>query len=332
MERVIDMMEETFQICKRAQRSTQDASHRRTFPFGLRPAGDVHARQAAKSIQIQSVRQKPSDDFMVEPRARRDPLNVPCIYHKGAQHMFLGCRLWKRMDQERDVARAMHVPMSPDGGEFQKARIRLSPNNQSSTRRRILVVSANDPPRVSATDYEEARRIQANANRAQRRAKEQRQAVPPCARDLRLEFEEAGLPTFNSPQANLSAALARLQQANPSPDAEAAMAYVRVATALVEEKSATSMSAASTSSRHLRSQSNRPAHSRLPTIQEEVNQPEAKAAPAVDLRANLDKNRRDRDASGYIDQHHREREERELHCHLDYDREYGPPGGAHRIM
>jgi hypothetical protein len=30
-------------------------------------------------------------------------------------------------------------------------------------------------------------------------------------RDLRLEFEEAGLPTFNSPQANLGAGLAHLQ-------------------------------------------------------------------------------------------------------------------------
>jgi hypothetical protein len=35
--------------------------------------------------------------------------------------------------------------------------------------------------------------------------------VPPCARDLRIEFEEAGLPTFNNPQANLGAAMARLQ-------------------------------------------------------------------------------------------------------------------------
>jgi hypothetical protein len=113
--------------------------------------------------------------------------------------------------------------------------------------------------------------MQANANRAQRQAEEQRQAVPPCAHDLRLEFEEAGLPIFNSPQANLGAALARLQQANPWPEAEAAMAYVRIATSLVEEKSAASKSAASTSSRHSRSRSNRPAHSRLPTIQEEVN-------------------------------------------------------------
>jgi hypothetical protein len=72
----------------------------------------------------------------------------------------------------------------------------------------------------------EARRIQANANCAQRRAEEQRHAAPPCARDLRLKFEEAGLPMFNSPQANLGAALAHLQQANPSPEVEAAMAHV----------------------------------------------------------------------------------------------------------
>jgi hypothetical protein len=45
---------------------------------------------------------------------------------------------------------------------------------------------------------------------------------------------------FNSPQANLGAALTRLQQADPLPEADAAMAYVRVATALVEEKSAMS--------------------------------------------------------------------------------------------
>jgi hypothetical protein len=54
MERVIDMMEENLQICERAQRSRQDASHRKTFPFGMRPPSDVYTRQAAKSIQIQS--------------------------------------------------------------------------------------------------------------------------------------------------------------------------------------------------------------------------------------------------------------------------------------
>jgi hypothetical protein len=70
----------------------------------------------------------------------------------------------------------------------------------------------------------------------------------------------------------------------------------------------------------------------LPTIQEEVNQPGARAAPAADLRANLDKNWRGRDARGYIDQRHHEREERGL-CHsLGYDCEYSPPGGVHQIM
>jgi hypothetical protein len=44
MERVIDMMEETLQISERAQRSTQDASHRSTFPYDLRSVSDVHAR------------------------------------------------------------------------------------------------------------------------------------------------------------------------------------------------------------------------------------------------------------------------------------------------
>jgi hypothetical protein len=173
------MMEETRQICERAQRSMQDASHRKTFPFGLRPPSDVYQHQAAKSIQIQSGRQQPTSDLKVEPRTRRDPLDVPCIYHKGARHTLRGCRLRKKMDRERDVVRATQAPTSPDGGEFQKARIRISPNNQRSTRRRVLVVSANDPPRVGVTDSEEARRIQANANCAQRRVEDQRQAVPP---------------------------------------------------------------------------------------------------------------------------------------------------------
>jgi hypothetical protein len=53
------MMEETLQIREKAQRSSQDASHRNTFPFGLRPSRDAYARQAAKSIQIQSGRQQP---------------------------------------------------------------------------------------------------------------------------------------------------------------------------------------------------------------------------------------------------------------------------------
>jgi hypothetical protein len=247
MERVIDMMEETFHICERAPRSTQDASHRKTSPFGLRPSSDAHARQAAKSIQIQSGRREPSGDLKIKPRARRDPLDVLCTYHKGAQHTLRGCRLRKKIDRERDASRDVWTPTSPDIGEFPKAQICVSPNDQRSIWRRVLLVSSNEPPRVGATNSEEARRIQDNANCAQRWAEEQRQAVPPCARDLRLEFEEAGLPTFNSSQANLGAAMAHLQQDNPLPEADAAMAYLWVTTALVEEKSATSKSAASTS-------------------------------------------------------------------------------------
>jgi hypothetical protein len=65
MERVIYMMEETLQICERAQRSTQDTSHHKTFPFGLRPSSDVYKQHAAKSIQIQSGRQQPPSDLKV---------------------------------------------------------------------------------------------------------------------------------------------------------------------------------------------------------------------------------------------------------------------------
>jgi hypothetical protein len=48
MECVVDIMEETLQICQWAQRSTQIMAHRRTFPFGLRPPSGVYARQAAE--------------------------------------------------------------------------------------------------------------------------------------------------------------------------------------------------------------------------------------------------------------------------------------------
>jgi hypothetical protein len=65
--------------------------------------------------------------------------------------------------------------------------------------------------------------------------------------------------------------MARLLEANPSPEAKAAMAYLRVATTLVAEKSEASKFVASSSSRHSRNQSNPPAHSKLPTIQEEVD-------------------------------------------------------------
>jgi hypothetical protein len=52
---------------------------------------------------------------------------------------------------------------------------------------------------------------------------------------------------FNSPHANLGAAMGRLQQADLPPEAEAAMAYLRVAMTLVEEKSMTTKFVASSS-------------------------------------------------------------------------------------
>jgi hypothetical protein len=98
MERVIDMMEETLQIYERAQCSMQDASHRKTFPFSLQPPNDVYTQQVAKSIQIQSGQQQPSDNLKVETHVRHDRLDVPCIYHKGARHTLCGCWLRKKID------------------------------------------------------------------------------------------------------------------------------------------------------------------------------------------------------------------------------------------
>jgi hypothetical protein len=69
MERVIDMMEETLHICESAQRSTQTALHRKTFPFGLRPPSDAYIRLAAKSSQIQSGRRESSGDLKTEHHA-----------------------------------------------------------------------------------------------------------------------------------------------------------------------------------------------------------------------------------------------------------------------
>jgi hypothetical protein len=170
MERISNMMEEILQIYERAQRSTQDALCLKTVPFGLRPSSDSHAHQVANSIQIQSEQWGSIGDLKIEPRARRDPLDVPCTYHKGARHTLCGYRLQKKIDLEHNALRRERTPTSPDVGEFQKARIRVSANDQSSTRPRILVVSENEPPWIGATDSEEARQIQGNANHAQRQA------------------------------------------------------------------------------------------------------------------------------------------------------------------
>jgi hypothetical protein len=59
---------------------------------------NIYIRQAAKSSQIQYGWQTSSGDLKTEPRARRDPLDVPCTYHKGTRHTLSGCRLRKKID------------------------------------------------------------------------------------------------------------------------------------------------------------------------------------------------------------------------------------------
>jgi hypothetical protein len=105
MERVIDMMEETRQICERAQHSTQDTSRCKTFRFGLRPSSDAYDRQAAKSFQIQSGWRESCSNLKIKPRARRDLLNISCTYHKGVRHTLRGCRLRKKIDQKHSAPR-----------------------------------------------------------------------------------------------------------------------------------------------------------------------------------------------------------------------------------
>jgi hypothetical protein len=131
MERVISMMEDTLQICERAQCSTRAMSPPGAFPFGLRPPSDVYAHQAVKSPQIQSMQQRPSGNLKPEFRACRNPLDVPCTYHKGAQHTLRGCRLGKKIDRER-LPHTTQTSAPLDGGEFQKVRVHVSSNDRTT--------------------------------------------------------------------------------------------------------------------------------------------------------------------------------------------------------
>jgi hypothetical protein len=117
MECIIGIMEDTLQICERAQRSMQMASRQGTFPFGLRPPSDAYARQAIKSSQIQSGQRRPSSDLKPELRTNRDPLDISCTYDKGAQHTLHGYILRKKISQEW-LPRTTLTPTSPNGGDF----------------------------------------------------------------------------------------------------------------------------------------------------------------------------------------------------------------------
>jgi hypothetical protein len=207
----------------------------------------------SKLSQIQS-RQRPSGDLKLKPHAQRDLLDVPCTYHKGARHTL--CEYHLRKSSTKSGSPALHKLFRPGIVESSRRSGSTSPPNDSgSIFRRVLVVSENKPPCHNTTDSKESARIQGNILHAQQHAKEHHRMMPACARDLRLEFEEAGLLTFNSPKANLGTDVARLQQANLTPEAKVTMAYLRVSTALVEENIGVVKSATSSSSHHLHSQS-----------------------------------------------------------------------------
>jgi hypothetical protein len=106
------------------------------------------------------------------------PINSPSLVANPVLHLRC-CQLQKKIDQECAAPRTTRTPTSPDGGEFQKVWIHVSPNDQGSILWRVFMVLKNEPPRLGATDSEEACQIQGNANRAQRRAEEHCHAVPP---------------------------------------------------------------------------------------------------------------------------------------------------------
>lgn len=143
------------------------------------------------------------------------------------------------------------------------------------------------------------------------------------------EFDATGIQTFNSPQANLGAAIARLQQATPNPEIETVIANLRITNALVEEKSAASKSASSSGSKQSRSRSHHPRAPRNPPLEpilEEVNQNVPR-----DLRENIETNRRQRNARDDLNRRHREHDEAELRRRLEYDQAYGRPSAHHLV-
>jgi hypothetical protein len=175
---------------------------------------------------------------------------------------------------------------SPDRLTFQIARTTISPNYPGeafvTSDREVLVVSAVVPLQDGETDEQCVERENANTARVVRRQQElvaaasaakqppgnigmQEPAAPIApqphqqheprrsrlrARDLLRDFEQDGHEVYNSPQANLGAALAALSQLENTPAIRRLQAHIRVATAQVEERGiGYSRSAASSYSR-----------------------------------------------------------------------------------
>jgi hypothetical protein len=128
MERVIDMMEKTLQLCEQAsaQRKTRHTARPSRLVCGLPATCTNNMRQSRSRSNLCNI------NHLATSRSNQTPVATPSTYHasttKGERHMLRGYRP-RKIDQERDVARATQAPTSLDGGEFQKARIRISPNN-----------------------------------------------------------------------------------------------------------------------------------------------------------------------------------------------------------
>jgi hypothetical protein len=170
----------------------------------------------------------------------------------------------------------MNRELSPDRLAFQIARTTISPNYPGeefeTLDHEVLVVSADVPPQDGETDEQRVERENANTNRAALRQQELTTATPaagqhvgnaqqgndnirmqapaapanhqqhePCAnhlraRDLPREFERGGLEVYNSPQTNLGATLAAVNQLEDTPTIRHLQANVRVAAAQIEER------------------------------------------------------------------------------------------------
>jgi hypothetical protein len=106
------MMEETLQICERAQHLTQDASHLKTFPSGLRPSSDAHSRQPSPSrSNLGGAGHLATSRLSLAPAATRSTYRA---LHKGTRHTLCGCRLRKKIDKENNAPCRARTPMSPD--------------------------------------------------------------------------------------------------------------------------------------------------------------------------------------------------------------------------
>ena len=134
-----------------------------------------------------------------------------------------------------------------DGETAEQAQAREAANAEHARHRQAEAAQANQHATVQANPN-----VQANAqgNQLPNNGADgappagqpaQRHEDPPRhrihARDLQRDFKEAGHEVYNSPQANLGAALAGLGQLEDTPTMCRAIAHLCVATTQVEERS-----------------------------------------------------------------------------------------------